>query len=406
MKDGKLKILFIGCLFFLITSILSVSLITYQYFKYKNSVNNYVYSIINILEEKYKGITEKEIMDLVNSKYTTDPDINFRKYGINKNDSILYDVKNTYYINIFLTLILAFLITAIFFTYFIINYLKREKIIKELTNYMKEINQKNYELKICENEEGYASILQNEIYKTTIMLREESENLKQEKSSLKDSISDISHQLKTPLTSILIMLDNILDNPNMDLKKREEFLKNSITKLENINFLIVSLLKVSRFDAGVVEFKKDFINVYDLLEKVIKNVDVLKNEKDLTINVDCEKKLFFIGDFYWELEALTNILKNAIEHSFSKKSIDIQVSDNPIYTKISIIDYGKGIKKKDLKNIFKRFYKGEESSKDSIGIGLNLAKKIIEHDRGIIKVTSIENKKTTFEIKYMKNMSN
>ena len=161
---------------------------------------------------------------------------------------------------------------------------------------MREINHRNYLLTIEDNEEGELSILKNEVYKTTIMLREESELLKKEKISLKDSISDISHQLKTPLTSILIMLDNILDNPKMDEKTKLDFIENVRHQVETINFLIVSLLKLSRIDAGVIEFKKENINYEILLKNAIKNVEILNEVKNIKIMLDIEKETIFLGE--------------------------------------------------------------------------------------------------------------
>ncbi len=267
---------------------------------------------------------------------------------------------------------------------------------------MQEINEKNYSLKLESNTEGEVSILQNEIYKMTIMLRSESDNLKKEKLSLKESISDISHQLKTPLTSISIMLDNILDNPNMEEEIKLDFIKNVHHQIESINTLIIALLKLSRIEAGVVEFKKEKISATEIIEKALENVEIIKEMKNIVIETHFKENVFFIGDKTWEIEALTNLIKNAIEHSDHRGKIEIKTSKNPIYTQIEIKDYGVGMSEKDLKNIFKRFYKGEHGNNDSIGIGLNLVKNIVEKDNGLIEVKSKIGKGTTFIIKYLK----
>ena len=130
----------------------------------------------------------------------------------------------------------------------------KDKKLKEITKYIEEINNKNYKLDIEDNTEDELSILKNEIYKTTIMLKEVAENSMKDKTCLKDSLSDISHQLKTPLTSIIIMLDNILDNPNMDDATKNEFIKDIKREIVNINFLVESLLKISKLDASSVTF--------------------------------------------------------------------------------------------------------------------------------------------------------
>lgn len=402
MKNDRTKIIFISLFFCICFSLLSFFFTRYEYKQYKESVNRYVYSMIAILKKEYPNITEEEIISIVNQKEQGNYLETFKKYGIKEEDSILYKMEENYQIHLYLSLSFTILLTLIFFVFFFVYFYKKERTIREITNYMKEINQRNYTLGICDNGEGELSILRNEVYKTTLMLREESENLRNEKIALKDSISDISHQLKTPLTSILIMLDNILDNPKMEESTKNDFIKNVQHQVENIHFLIVSLLKISRLDVDVVEFKKENIFVEKLMQNTIENVSVLKEDKHINILVTGDTKITFVGDYHWELEALTNILKNAIEHSKENGIVKIEVVENPMYTKISIKDEGIGMSKKDLQNIFKRFYKGEESSNDSIGIGLSLAKKIIEKDNGLIKVDSKKGIGTVFEIRYMK----
>lgn len=402
MKTDRKKIVFVSFLFCLVFGLLSFVLTKYEYNQYKESVNKYVYSMLDTLQKEYPNITEEEIVNIVNQKEEIGYLETFKKYGIQESDSILYKMENDYHIHLYLSLGFTFFLAFSFLIFFFFYYSKKERTIQEITNYMKELNKKNYQLGIQDNGEGALSILRNEVYKTTIMLREESESLRLEKVALKDSISDISHQLKTPLTSILIMLDNIIDNPQMDEVTKNDFIKNVQHQVENIHFLIVSLLKISRLDADVVEFKKENIFVDKLIGNVIENISVLKEIKKVEIQVLGDKGITFLGDYHWELEALTNILKNAIEHSKEKGTVKITILENPMYTKISIQDEGIGMCKKDLQNIFKRFYKGEESSRDSIGIGLSLAKKIIEKDSGLIKVDSKKGVGTIFEIRYMK----
>lgn len=402
MKNDRKKIIFISLFFCICFSIFSFLLTRYEYNQYKESVNHYVYGMITYLKQEYSNITEEEIINIVNQKEHGNYLEIFKKYGIKEEDSVLYKMEENYQVHLYLSLSFTIFLTLVFLIFFFVYFYKKERTIREITNYMKEINQRNYTLGICDNGEGELSILRNEVYKTTLMLREESENLKSEKIALKDSISDISHQLKTPLTSILIMLDNIPDNPKMEEETKNDFIKNVQHQVENIHFLIVSLLKISRLDADVVEFKKENIFVEKLIHNTIENVYVLKESKHVNIKVTGDAKIAFIGDFHWELEALTNILKNAIEHSPKNGIVKVSAEENPMYTKIRIEDEGIGMSQKDLQNIFKRFYKGEESSSDSIGIGLSLAKKIIEKDNGLIKVDSKKGIGTIFEIRYMK----
>lgn len=232
------------------------------------------------------------------------------------------------------------------------------------------------------------------------MLKEVAENSKQDKIKLKDSLSDISHQLKTPLTSVTILVDNIIENPDMEEQTRIEFAKDIKREIVNINFLVQSLLKLSKLDANSVKFINEDVEIEKLIKESIKNVAVLSDLKNVLIKVGGDKKSKVYCDFKWQVEAITNILKNAIEHSQINSNIQINYEHNKVYSKIEIIDSGIGISKKDLPHIFERFYKGENSSSESVGIGLALAKSIIESNNGNIYVESDFGKGTKFIIKY------
>ena len=305
--------------------------------------------------------------------------------------------------NLIINTIIIILFGIILLTIFIVYLLYRDRKIKEINNYISAINRKDYTLKIKDNEEGELSNLKNELYKITVMLKEEANNSTNEKIMISDAVSNISHQLKTPLTSMSIMIDNIQNDSTMSEATRKDFLKEISKQIEWINFLVISLLKLARFDAGVINLRKDKINVKDLLNKVKDNLDITAELQEVEISIDKDNDVFFIGDFNWQVEALTNIVKNSLEHSTTNQKVNIDYEDNNFYTKITIKDNGKGMNKSDLKNIFKRFYKGQNASETSIGIGLSLAKTIIEKGDGYITCESKENKGTTFTIKYMKN---
>ena len=303
----------------------------------------------------------------------------------------------------FLVINMSFLtITIIILMILYIRYNhKKENDIKDIIKCIEEINKKNYELQIDSISEDELSILKNEIYKTTIMLKESAENSNKDKINLKKSLEDISHQLKTPLTSILVMLDNIIEDPDMDKCVRNDFIRDIKRNVTNINFLVQTLLKLSKFDANTVYFIKQENDLQNIVKESIKNVSTLCDLRNINIEFNTKENSKIVCDSKWQIEAITNILKNAIDHSKNASKVTINIEDNNVYSMIEIIDTGDGISKKDIAHIFERFYKGENATSDSIGIGLALAKTIIEEDNGNVSVES--NKLgTKFVIKYFK----
>ena len=374
----------------------------YQYKKYTNNFNNKIAQIVSEVKEKYPNLDNNEIMQIINSKENIDTDL-FKNYGINLQDDAILIENDNYFkrfliLNTAILIILSLVILIIFMKY---NHSKDVKL-KEITRYIEEINNKNYKLDIDDNTEDELSMLKNEVYKTTIMLKETAENSVQDKVNLKDSLSDISHQLKTPLTSITIMIDNILENPEMDKETRIEFVKDIKREIINVNFLVNSILKLSKLDANSVKFINKKIELQDIVKESIKNVSVLCDLKNVEIVQKTDPNIKIKCDFKWQVEAITNILKNCVEHSKDNSKIDISYEENKIYSKIEIKDYGVGIEKDDLPHIFERFYKGKNSSSESVGIGLALAKSIIESNNGYVSVESEVNKGTIFTIKYFK----
>ena len=198
------------------------------------------------------------------------------------------------------------------------------------------------------------------------------------------------------------MLDNINDNPDMSEDVRNDFILEISKQVDWISSLVISLLKIAKFDAGTIKMENEKIDVQRLISDVIDSLAILIEVKEIKIETNIDKNSTFVADYKWQKEALINILKNSIEHSPQGSKILITVENNSVFLKIKIQDFGYGIDKKDLKHIFERFYKAKNSSEDSIGIGLSLSKAIIEKNNGYIKVDSELEKGSTFEIKYMK----
>lgn len=369
--------------------------------KYEYIVNSAISNIVDTVIEKYPDVREEEILNILRNTKNNKTNI-LKKYGYLDNENYikkLEDEKNVdRKINILYVSILGIVIILI-----VIYYNNKKEIrIREVNQYLNEVNRGNYKLKIEENGEDEISRLRNELYKTTILLRETAENSEKEKVSLSNSLADISHQIKTPITSMRIMLDNIEDNPNMDSKTRAEFIKEISKQVDWISSLVVSLLKLAKFDAGAIVMKNEEINVRNLIDKAVSNLAIILDVKNIKIISNIDEAATINADYNWQLEAITNIIKNAVEHSSDNSSIYINVENTSVFVKIQIKDEGEGIGKKDINHIFERFYKSKNSSENSIGIGLSLAKTIIEKANGYIKVESEKGKGTMFEIKYLK----
>lgn len=377
-----------------------------EYKLYVKNFNNKISGIIQEITKKYPNTDINEIINILNNPNIEQKDI-FKNYGINIDKESIIESNNIIYKRY---LIINLSLFFIFFSMILIIFIKYNKqqitSIKNITNYIQEINKMNYKLDIQDNSEGELSILKNELYKITVMLKETAENSKKDKINLKNSLSDISHQLKTPLTSIMIMLDNITDSKNMDGNLKEEFIKNIKREIINVKFLTEAILKLSKLESNTVEFIKKDVKIKDIINESIKNVEILCDLKNIHIIVNGDDKEKIICDFKWQVEAITNMLKNAVEHSKQNSKILINFSQNKIYSEIQIQDFGKGINKEDLQHIFDRFYKGKNSGSESIGIGLALAKSIIESNEGYVTVKSELNKGSTFIIKYFNTKRN
>lgn len=396
------KMCITSCIVVIIFLIIFSILIYKQYKTYTYNFNQKIAGIIDNVLEKYPGIEKREIVEILNSSDRTNNEI-LRDYGIELDkDSVILendtDFQKFIIIDISTLIVFILILSIIFFKY---NHSESKKI-NEITKYIEEINRGNYRLNIEENTEDELSILKNELYKITVMLKEVAENSQKDKTTLKDSLSDISHQIKTPITSILIMLDNILSDENMPEDIKKDFIKDIKREIINIKFLVESILKLSKIDSNSIKFIKKEVFIKDIIDEAVKNVSMLSELKNIEIIVSGDDSIKTICDLKWQVEAITNILKNCIEHSYENRKIYINYNQNNMYTELKIEDTGTGIDAKDLPHIFERFYKGKNSSSDSVGIGLALSKSIIESNNGYIQVDSELNKGTTFIIKYLK----
>lgn len=397
MKNKTIKKYILSLIILLIFNVSLIFILNrYEYKMYTKNYNDKINSIISNIKNRYPNIEESDIIEIINNEEDSEDILS--NYGI---DSITKNDKVNNMIRIISLIIIITFDSLIILIFYLYDKNKSKKI-KEITKMISKINNRQFDIDINDFNEGELSILKNEISKTTIMLRQVADNSVKDKLNLKDSLGDISHQLKTPLTSITIMIDNILDSPDMNEKTRKKFLINIKREILNINFLVMSLLKLSKFDANVVKFNKESVYLKDIIIESIKNVSMIKELKNITIKVSGDDNIKLLCDFKWQVESITNILKNSIEHTSEYGTVEVNYSENKLYTRILIKDNGKGIDSGDLPHIFDRFYKGKNGSDDSFGIGLSLSKTIIEKEGGSITVKSTPNIGTIFTIKYLK----
>ena len=383
------------------------------------------YELAGMLGERFPELSEEEIIRLLNHRdrnkkeIDAKTDVLFDAYAKKGKDLLsAYGYNEAYQsprankilvqsglTSFFIVLSALTGLTAVFY----LRYKRRTEEIDEIADYVRKLNEKNYDLLPSDNTEEGLSILKNEIYKTTVMLREIAENKTEETKRLSSSLEDISHQLRTPLASINIMIDNILDDPDMPPELRGEFLNDISGQVTWISELVNSLLTLAKFDAGTIVMKQEEIDARELIADAEKRLGILLDVRDVHVvhedsenGEEAQAPVLFVGDYKWQLEALSNIIKNCAEHSPAGARLYLSAEQNSIYTKITVRDEGEGISNEDLRHIFERFYKAKNSRPESIGIGLSLAKSIVETGHGFITVDSEEGKGSTFEIKYMR----
>lgn len=355
---------------------------------YKNEVINVYAKVSNGVIKVYPEL-EDEIIDSLMSD-NNDKTI-LEKYGINNKINIL-DTKKIYIEIIIIYLLIIIVISTIY----IIHNIYVFKKIKGLSIYTTKILNDDYSMDIRSYDEGDISNLKNDLYKMTIKLKETRDIELKEKKYLETTLEDISHQLRTPLTSMNVGLEVL--SGNVDAITKKEFIQMEKKNLDRIEWLVTSLLKMSRLDSGTVLLVDKKEDLSKIIDNALEPIKIPIELKGISLINEVDKNLKIKVDENWVREAFINVLKNAYEHTNSL--IKIVSSDNPIYTEVKIIDDGAGISNTDLPHIFERFYKGS-TNKESIGIGLNMAKKIIEKENGNISVQT-SNNGTTFIIKFYK----
>lgn len=378
------------------------------------------FSAINIIKDKViennqaiigqiisqRPEVEEEIIDII-TQGNSKENINLGKeilakynYGNNlslTNEPIIKESMSKIFI-IFLILICFVLIVSLILA--ILYFRKIYKDIKDMTDYVYNSSEgRNFDMK-NRNQEGQIGLLKTELIKMINILKEKVELLNNEKIFLNEVISDISHQLKTPMTSLIILNDLMYED--LPKETKIEFLDKIKSQLNRMEWLIKSMLKLSKVEAKVIDFEKKEVKVSELIKKSISPSLISMEIKNIELTVNGDENISYIGDINWSCEAFVNIIKNCVEHTETNGKINISYEENPLYCEIVIKDNGEGIDKKDLPHIFRRFYKGKSSKDDSVGIGLAMAKSIIESQNGDIYVKSEKNKGSEFHIIFHK----
>lgn len=271
-----------------------------------------------------------------------------------------------------------------------------------LSAYLRQIEAGDYALDIRDNGEGSFSLLKNDLYKVTVRLREQAEMLQKDKTALSNLIADISHQIKTPLTSLGVLADLLAEDPPE--QDRRAFIERLRTQLGRIQWLVVALLKLARLDAGTAAFKSEPVALGELVRRALEPLQIPIEIKKQSLEVKGDDSATFTGDLNWSAEALTNVVKNCVEHTPEGGKIKITYATNVLYTEIIVSDDGEGIASADLPNIFNRFYRSANARENTVGIGLALAKAIFTAQGGDITVHSQRGMGTTFEIRLFRGV--
>ncbi|MEF2966984.1 HAMP domain-containing sensor histidine kinase [Paenibacillus sp. M1] len=257
---------------------------------------------------------------------------------------------------------------------------KSKNRIDELTSYLKSVNLGRYSL-LVRKEDAY-SHLEDEIYKTVTGLRQSRVNAIRERQSLARNLADISHQLKTPITSMSLMTQLLAEQRTGE---DAVYIEKLDRQLHRLNTLLSSLLTLSKLDAGTLEMKCERIHVGAMLTRAVEPVEDMLHEKKQSLLFIPDNDIRITGDISWLAEAFLNLIKNCCEHTPEGGTISVSYSQNPLYTEIVVEDNGSGFDMRDLPHLFERFYRGKHSLKDSIGIGLALSKSIIELQNGSVR---------------------
>lgn len=278
---------------------------------------------------------------------------------------------------------------------------KRMKSVTHLCDQVDEILHGAEHAAFSEFREGELSILASEIHKMTVRLREQNAKLSHEQQFMKEAMEDISHQLRTPLTSMMLVLGMMRD-PELSPRQRMEYYQELYGLLTRMQWLIETMLTISRLEAGAVRFQTVTVPCRKLITAALEPLSIAMELKNIAVDITVLGDPHFQGDMQYCTEALGNLLKNCMEHTPQDGSISIKASENTIYTEILVTDSGNGIAEKDLPHIFERFYRSSEFAKNGYGIGLAFARNVIAAQNGSLQVRNAVPHGAQFEMRFYK----
>jgi signal transduction histidine kinase len=346
---------------------------------------------------------EKELIPLIaNDINAADKEAGnalLKEYGITtKLDNNLFpNLRNNYGI---LATSVVFALLILILNYLQFNYFFKK--VRKITLAANKILDNDYSILVNEDEEGDFSKLAIAFADIRSIIRNNLSSIQKEKEYLVELLQNISHQLKTKLTT-MILHNDILLYRKLTEEQRIHFLEDNRSQLDKMNIMIKNILKLAKLDASTIEFYKKENNLNKTIEEVVYDLKGLSKDDDIDLSINCNEQINLLHDKFCMQEAFTNIIKNCIDHTPPKGTIKISLNDNPVYFLVTIKDTGEGIAREDIPNVFKRFYKGKNSSKkDSVGIGLAISKSIIEAHDGYIDVKSEKGEGTSFSITFLK----
>jgi len=357
-------------------------------------------SLVTEIVRRYPDVEEETIRQMTSDGLASQKESVLKKYGIEEDNFLPKRTGGNQQVMIVggVTGIL-FLVCAGCVGIFLYAMKRQRKQIEELEQYCEEVLQETATLDLRDNEEGRFSLLKNKVYDITVLLREKNQLLEKNKKETERLIADISHQLKTPITS-LRMTNEIL-YMDMSSEKRMRFLDNMQADLLKIEWFVKTILNLAKLDSKTLTLKREETMAAELSEKMIDSFKIFCEVSGCRIASSGEEDITLWCDKKWLLEALHNILKNALEHGAAH--IALLWSENNLYTKLEITDDGEGIEKEELPHIFERFYKMKGSREDSMGLGMAFTKSMIAYQNGEVKVKSKKGEGTTFIVKIYKN---